>query len=667
MAIASMKKIEVIGHLDCKDAVLRTLQTLGVVEVEDITHMIDGCEGEDGDLSLASTQIFRADDSNRLAAIEDKISVVRSSLQFIERLSPRKKSLMEQFTGYQVPLTQSQLDEYISDTDALNTLIARVAELERQLGSLEGQESDLAQALEQMMPWASLEIPVESLCGTRHTTVLVGVADGEHLHELLDQVEEACEGTAVVTVVSQSRQTARLVVVVHRDHEDDVLSVLRSHGFSNQSFPFNRGLVSEFVEKTRDELGRVRAQIDEVKREVRALDGEKSRLWAVLDAYEIERDRFLVTERLVRTKKVFALLGWSKADECNKIEKALAEIDDALVVTIKDPAEGDDPPVVLVNNRLTRPFEVILDLYSLPKADEIDPTAAVSFFFALFFAMAAADFGYGVVLALTSYVLLRKVRMSDLGRKTFELLFISGVAAAAFGLITGGFFGASLGYSLISPTEDPIAFIALSLGLGIVHLYAGMIIEFYDNVRRGQVMAGLFDQGLWLLLLTSLIVLGLQSQTSINIPLGEYAGWVAAASAVGLVLTQGRHQSNLLLRLGSGLASLYDISGYFSDVLSYTRLLGLGMASGVIATVINLVASMFWSTPVIGPVVTIVIMVFGHVFNLFIGVIGGYVHVSRLQYIEFFGKFFEGGGRAFSPLKAKSRYVYVTDTQQQGG
>ncbi|MGI6101986.1 MAG: V-type ATP synthase subunit I [Bacillota bacterium] len=667
MAIASMKKIEVIGHLDCKDAVLRTLQTLGVVEVEDITHMIDGCEGEDGDLSLASTQIFRADDSNRLAAIEDKISVVRSSLQFIERLSPRKKSLMEQFTGYQVPLTQSQLDEYISDTDALNTLIARVAELERQLGSLEGQESDLAQALEQMMPWASLEIPVESLCGTRHTTVLVGVADGEHLHELLDQVEEACEGTAVVTIVSQSRQTARLVVVVHRDHEDDVLSVLRSHGFSNQSFPFNRGLVSEFVEKTRDELGRVRAQIDEVKREVRALDGEKSRLWAVLDAYEIERDRFLVTERLVRTKKVFALLGWSKADECNKIEKALAEIDDALVVTIKDPAEGDDPPVVLVNNRLTRPFEVILDLYSLPKADEIDPTAAVSFFFALFFAMAAADFGYGVVLALTSYVLLRKVRMSDLGRKTFELLFISGVAAAAFGLITGGFFGASLGYSLISPTEDPIAFIALSLGLGIVHLYAGMIIEFYDNVRRGQVMAGLFDQGLWLLLLTSLIVLGLQSQTSINIPLGEYAGWVAAASAVGLVLTQGRHQSNLLLRLGSGLASLYDISGYFSDVLSYTRLLGLGMASGVIATVINLVASMFWSTPVIGPVVTIVIMVFGHVFNLFIGVIGGYVHVSRLQYIEFFGKFFEGGGRAFSPLKAKSRYVYVTDTQQQGG
>jgi|LSQX01.2.fsa_nt_gb V/A-type H+-transporting ATPase subunit I len=662
-----MKKIEVIGHLDCKDAVLRTLQTLGVVEVEDITHMIDGCEGEDGDLSLASTQIFRADDSNRLAAIEDKISVVRSSLQFIERLSPRKKSLMEQFTGYQVPLTQSQLDEYISDTDALNTLIARVAELERQLGSLEGQESDLAQALEQMMPWASLEIPVESLCGTRHTTVLVGVADGEHLHELLDQVEEACEGTAVVTVVSQSRQTARLVVVVHRDHEDDVLSVLRSHGFSNQSFPFNRGLVSEFVEKTRDELGRVRAQIDEVKREVRALDGEKSRLWAVLDAYEIERDRFLVTERLVRTKKVFALLGWSKADECNKIEKALAEIDDALVVTIKDPAEGDDPPVVLVNNRLTRPFEVILDLYSLPKADEIDPTAAVSFFFALFFAMAAADFGYGVVLALTSYVLLRKVRMSDLGRKTFELLFISGVAAAVFGLITGGFFGASLGYSLISPTEDPIAFIALSLGLGIVHLYAGMIIEFYDNVRRGQVMAGLFDQGLWLLLLTSLIVLGLQSQTSINIPLGEYAGWVAAASAVGLVLTQGRHQSNLLLRLGSGLASLYDISGYFSDVLSYTRLLGLGMASGVIATVINLVASMFWSTPVIGPVVTIVIMVFGHVFNLFIGVIGGYVHVSRLQYIEFFGKFFEGGGRAFSPLKAKSRYVYVTDTQQQGG
>lgn len=663
-----MKRVEVIGHLDCKDAVLRTLQQLGVVEIEDITQALSELQAEDSDSSPGLAQVLGKDsDLERLAAIEQQISVVRSSLEFIERVSPRKKSLIEQFAGYQVPLSRRQLGEFVSDTDTLDRVVAQANDLESELHSLGDRESDLSQAILQMEPWADLEIPVEALGRTRYTTVLAGVVEADRLQEFIECMGEASERTTIVTVVSQDRQVVRLIVIYHHEYEDAVASILRDHGFYSQSFPFERGFVSDFIERARVELSKIHARMEEVVLEAKALDCEKPRLWAVLDAYEVEKDRLLVTERLVRTQRAFGLVGWSKADEQQNIENALTKIDDALAVTVTDPEEGDEPPVVLVNNRLTRPFEAVLDLYSLPHPREIDPTAIVGFFFALFFAMAAADVGYGVVLAAACYILLRKVRMSSLGRKTFELLLVSGVATAMFGLVTGGFFGGSLGYSLISPVEDPIAFIALSLGLGVIHLYAGMMIELYENARRGRIMAGVFDQGLWMVFLTSLIVLGVQSQTSIRIPYGEYAGYVVAASAVGLVLTQGRHQSNPLMKLGSGLASLYNVSSYLSDVLSYSRLLGLGMASGVIASVINLVGGMFWTTPVIGPVASIAIMAFGHAFNLFIGVIGAYVHVSRLQYVEFFNKFFEGGGRSFSPLKVNSRYIYVTDGQQQGG
>lgn len=658
-----MKKVEVIGHLDCKDTVLRTLQELGVVEIEDVTDQLTDAQAEDG----SSVFVSRDSDPERIAAVQESISRIKSALEFLEQLSPRKKSFIEQFVGFQVPLTPRQLDEFLSDTAALDRLLMHIKELEQKLQSLENRANGLKQLIGQMTPWSRLEIPVEELVQTRHTIALAGTVEAEHLHELTNQIQEASDDTAVATVVSQDQYTARTVVIAHRKYEDQVVSVLRSHGFSPQSFPFQKGFVSDFIQETREELACVLRQMDEVVREAKALDGEKNRLWAVLDAYETERDRLLMAERLARTEKAFWLVGWSKADESGRVEDALRKIDDTLVVAIKDPDAGDEPPVVLVNHRLVRPFEVILDLYSLPKTGEIDPTAFVGFFFTLFFAMAAADVGYGVVLAAVCYFLLCKLRMSDLGRKTFELLMISGVASAVFGLATGSLFGFNLGYSLISPVEDPIPFLVLSLGLGVVHLYAGVLLEFYDNVRNGRVMAGVFDQGLWLVFLTSLILLGVQSQVPVGVPLGKYAGYVAIGSAIGLVLTQGRHHSNPLLRIGSGLASLYNVSGYLGDVLSYTRLLGLGMASGVIASVINLVAGMFWRTPIIGPAVTIAILVFGHIFNLFIGVIGEYVHVSRLQYVEFFGKFFEGGGRAFSPFKVKSRYVYITDAQGQGG
>lgn len=674
MAIDRMKRVEVVGHLDCKDDVLRALQKLGVLEIEDITEQLGTSEEHSEDTSDESPGgleelVTRDSSSERLTAIEADITRIRSSLESLERFSPRKRSFIEQFAGYQIPLTQQEMDQFSSDAETALKAAAQLAELEQQHSTLVDRESGLLASVAQVRPWEGLDVPVEMLEPTRHTAVFCGTVtlDSEAVDDFTRALAEAARGAAVVRIASAEEQSVRLVAVAHKEYEDDVLSVLRSYDFSPQSFPCARGRVVDFLINAEAELRRVRTSIDKTVEDIKTLEPERTRLSARLDHLESERDRLLVTERLVRSEKAFGLAGWVRARDCAKLERTLSGIDDALVFAARDPEPGETHPIALVNSRLSRPFEVVLELYNMPWRGEIDPTAFVSFFFALFFAMAAADFGYGAVLAALCYVLLRTVRMSELGRKTFQLLFIAGVATMIVGLITGGFFGATLGFSLLNPVDDPIAFLLVSFAVGIVHLYAGMAIEFYENVRQGKALAGIFDQGLWMLLLASLVVLIAQFLSPSEIPYAQFAKYGAVVGAVGLVLTQGRHQKNPLLRLGSGLASLYNVFSYAGDVLSYCRLLGLGMASGVIAAVINLVAGMFWSTPVVGKVITIAILMGGHAFNLFIGVIGAYVHVSRLQYVEFFSKFFEGGGKAFSPFRIRSRYVYVKEAEHQGG
>lgn len=670
MAIDRMKRVEVVGHLDCKDDVLRTLQRLGVLEIEDITPALGKSENDPDEASSGLEELVTRDGSGeRLTAIEAEIGRVRSALESLERFSPRRKLFIEQFAGYQIPLTQQQMEQFGSDAETANRIAARIAELEQQHAELVDRESGLLASIAQARPWGNLDVPVEMLAPTRHTSVHCGTValNSAPIEELTRTLIEAGRGAAAVRVVSEDEHSARLIVLVHREFEEDVLSILRSHEFSPQSFSFARGRAVDFLTNAEAELRKTRTDIDRVVGEIKGLEPERARLSARLDYLEAERDRLLVTERLVRSKKAFGLVGWVKSRDCAKLEKTLSEIDDTLVVISREPEPDEVPPVALVNNRLARPFEVVLELYSMPLRTEVDPTVFVGFFFALFFAMASADMGYGAVMAAVCFVLLRTVRMSDLGRKTFQLLFIAGVATIVVGLVTGGLFGATLSFSLLNPVDDPIAFLLVSFAVGIVHMYVGMAIEFYENVRQGKTLAGILDQGLWVLLLSSLVVLIAQFLSPNDIPYAQFAKYGAIVGAAGLVLTQGRHQKNPLLKLGSGLASLYNVFSYAGDVLSYCRLLGLGMASGVIASVINLVAGLFWSTPVVGKIITIGILLGGHAFNLFIGVIGAYVHVSRLQYVEFFGKFFEGGGKAFSPFRIKPRYVYVKEAEHQGG
>ncbi|MFW6381412.1 MAG: V-type ATP synthase subunit I, partial [Bacillota bacterium] len=313
--------------------------------------------------------------------------------------------------------------------------------------------------------------------------------------------------------------------------------------------------------------------------------------------------------------------------------------------------EDEDITTVVDNPRVVEPFELITDLYSPPGKNDIDPNLTMAPFFFLSFGMMISDAGYGIVLMILSYLGLKKIRPEGQGKKLFELIFWGGLATFIWGAIYGGWFGELIGLPAlwIRPLNDPISILILSFVVGGIQIFAGLGLQAYKKIKNDRVMAAVFDEGFWMIFLIG-FVLFVFPRTA------PYAHYVVIAGAVLLVLTQGRERKNPLAKVGAGLLSLYDVTTYLSDVLSYSRIMALGLATGVIATVVNTMGDLI-AVNIVGYIAMIVVMLVGHLFNIAVNSLGAYVHTSRLQYVEFFSKFYEGGGRSLDPLAIKTNYI----------
>ena len=311
----------------------------------------------------------------------------------------------------------------------------------------------------------------------------------------------------------------------------------------------------------------------------------------------------------------------------------------------------------MVNRGPVAAYDVVTRLYSVPRREELDPTPYMAPFFFIFFGLCMADVGYGVILSLLALFISRKLKLAGMGKQLVDLLFLGGIASVVFGVILGGYWGDLFGLAPLwfNPLEDPITMLIFCFILGLFHIYFGMGIQAYRNIKAGKPLDALLDQVIWIVFLTSLILIAIPQFSAV-------AKWIVIAGAALLILTQGRRQKGLLKKFFSGLGSLYGITGYLSDVLSYSRLLALSLSTAVIATVINVMGKLMAGS-LIGYLFMALILAGGHLFNMLIGVLGAYVHTSRLQYIEFFGKFFEGGGRVFRPFRVTNKFVDITGAE----
>lgn len=572
-------------------------------------------------------------------AVSAQLDKTGSVLQFLVQngaknpLFPQKEAV-----SYQSFLQESREGRRL--TEQLDTTASKIASLESEAAALQTQ----AESLE---PWLQLDIPLEQLSFTETTHCHVGFLPEKELPAFQEGMQNLL---ADWKTYGEGQDGRALVVLAYNRDEEAVKHLLKEHDFSEAVLPKRSGTASQVQQELLQEAKEREDKIARLQQETRDTLPHKQQVELYYDQLSAAHDR--LQNGGVETVSAFKAQGWVRKDRTQRVEKVIRSVTEAYQLTFADPAEGEIPPTVLENSKLVEPYESVVELYSLPKAGSIDPDAIMAPFHFIFFGMMMSDAGYGLVLTIMLYIALKKFKPTGFARQLALVIFFGGISTTIWGAMFGGWFGLEWHPLLFVPMNEPLKMLALCFGLGSIHLITGMLLKTKMLLRDGDVMGAVCDQISWLIMFLGFFLMAL-----VPGPIGKYLAWLGAGI---IVLFGGRDRKGIISRLIGGLLSLYNISGYLSDLLSYSRIFALGLATGVIAMVINTVAQMLWSAGPVGIVAAILVLLAGHYFNIIINVLGAFVHSSRLQYIEFFGKFYEAGGRAFLPLALRTKYTDIT-------
>ena len=635
MAIVDMDKISLVGLETQKRQILKFLMTQEVVQIDDSSVLTENEE--------LKGLLQKDGDEGKVAFYEHKMTVVSQAISTLEAISQKKKALFAKPRQAE-KLKKVQAEELYSFAVDVNTLSKRIIELK-------ANENVLRNRIEAMTPWVASKVPLETQ-GTRFTKLLLGIIPSAVDMEMLDVklAEEAPEST--VGIINSDQSNRYVYLIAHITVYDKALDTVKSFGFSPISFSDLSGTPAQVIEQCESLIQKSENERKDIDAELLKKSQRLSEIEALYDYFNMEREQANILNKLVKTSETFCFEGWLPREKSSDIEKYITENFDCCVyITQVDKKDGI--PILLKNNTLVEPFESIVSMYSLPNSANVDPSAFVAFFYWFFFGMMLSDAGYGIIMTLVCGFIYYKFKPDGGMGKLIKMLMLCGISTTIWGLIFGSIFGGIIPFpGLLDPLTDVMPIMGLSIVFGMIHLYVGLGIKGYMSVRDGRPLEVIWDVISWYLFVTGLVILIAPTV------MGEIPAAVTSAGKVMtiigvvlLVLTQGRTAPTLFGKAFGGVKSLYGITGYFGDILSYLRLMALCLSTGVIAQVLNLLAAMAGIVP------AILIGVIGHTVNLLINALGAYVHTSRLQYVEFFGKFYEGGGKAFEPFKLKSKYV----------
>lgn len=645
MPIVKMEKLTVIGLREERDPIMDTLMRLGAVElIEPPTEQETSAEEAalvperqaiQGEISLMSRLEMAIDIARRRHPVKRKMFSGRRQVDAatLMGVAGREKELLGQIAR----IEQNQ---------------TRIAELRQQLGHL-------ATLRDLLQPWEGLDLDLKQQ-QTAHVQVFLGSLDTpEMLRQAETQLREEVP-ESLLTVLSEDEGGLRCAAATLRSRSDLARSILRKAGFSPLPEIDTPGTPSE-------QLSRISGQIREIQQELARREQELDELaqsgadFEVLhDFLLIRHDRLKASSDLPGSQHTFWLQGWVPAHLVKSVARGLESR--FMVALSHEPAGPEDEyPILLSNSKLVKPYEVIVEMFSPPSTREQDPTPLLAPFFFFFFGMMLSDIGYGLLLSGLCALLLFKVKAKGEMGRMVKMLFLCGISSVIWGFLFGSFFGdmvsvLSQGRLVIpalwfNPMDDATKLMIWSMIFGVIHLFAGMGAKAYLLFVTGRGKDAVLDIFPWYLIIAGLGILlgGIGGQTGL---------YLALTGASVLVLFGGRGTRNPVMRLLKGLLSLYDITSYISDILSYTRILALVLATSVIAMVVNLLGFLG------GPSITgfffyVLVAILGHGLNLALSALSAYVHTSRLHYVEFFGKFYDGGGRLWRPLTIKTRYVDI--------
>ena len=495
--------------------------------------------------------------------------------------------------------------------------------------------------------------------------------------------EEHPEIEAVdISVISRDKDAVYLSVFCMKEQAADVENTLRTAGFSRPVVSAER-IPAQQKAELEEQIRQIEEDIANIREEIISHAEDREEMKVIGDYYRMRAEKYEVLGTLPQSRRTFIISGYAAKEAIPAIQKGIGDAYDC-VIDVEELKEDEEPPVILKNNGFSESVEGVLESYGLPHKGEIDPTAIMSFFYVFFFGMMLSDAAYGAIIAIVCLIVLKKFpRMSAGMRKSMKMFMYCGISTVVWGILFGGYFGdvvdvvssTFFGKELtikplwFAPLNDPMRLLIYSMAFGLVHLFVGLGIKGYMLLKDGKVLDFFCDIVLWYIFLIGLILMLLPSeifasiaQTKIVFPaaLVTLSKALAIIGALGLLLMSGRSSKNPALRLALGAYDIYNITGWLSDVLSYSRLLALGLATGVIASVVNQMGSMLGKS-VFGVILFIVVFIVGHAMNLAINLLGAYVHTNRLQFVEFFGKFYEGGGKPFEPFHAETKYVDIKE------
>lgn len=632
-----MKKIKIWLHQEKIDVALLALQKLGLLELSEVKPHQN------------LTAINR--DSYPLTY---ETATLESAVHFLMKFESRP-ILRSAIEGIQEPVSETEITEIINTFD-WKTILNNIVQFETTLNHLNGETKEINTQIKNLEPWSELTLPLDQNRITQTTTTIFTTGQSAKITALYS----ALSNEKMVTMRKIGEKG--MIITGLKSEQTKIDSLLKTYELEKNDLPIYPGTIEQKINTLKQDLIVIANHKKAIDREIESLIIYLPKLKILADWYYWQKESYQATHFALATNTTAVFTGWCPADKVTLIKDTLKKITPfSELLIIKT---NEEPPVEILNNKLFKPFESVTRLYGLPHHKDIDPTAFLAGFFFLFFGLCLTDVTYGLFLMITIALLATIYRLPQSIKPLLSLLALGGLASVLVGIFFAGFAGFNVSrwpllsqWQLFDPIQNPLPVFYLALTLGFIQIIVGICLKILRDYKIGELRSGLLDNFPWLLFFGAIVFLVANKIGWLALP---GSGLILMATAILLVITQGRKETTFIKKLGIGVLSLYNIVGYFSDMLSYSRLLALGLSTTALAFSINMIAALVSDLiPVIGIFVAAIILIIGHLFNIIVNVLGAFVHSARLQFVEFFGKFLSGTGRPFRPFIRSERYVII--------